>query len=147
MEKTNELNIVSMSYDASNCFWEVLHVLFYKDEEDEEMNIDMHMFSEFCEQIKNTYLMFYHGGSSIEMIHMLKPFSMLMELALYAEVIDENHDIIQVLADVTVHAIKDIVCAWSEENAIVINGVRWYDFENDTPEDVWDRIKLALKAE
>lgn len=145
MERKSDLNIILMSYDALNYFWEVLHVLFYEDEQDEEMKMDMTMFSKFCEHIKNTYSMFYHGGSSTDMIQMLKPFKMLVELSLYPELIDKNHTIIQELSEITVRAIMDLVCACSEENAIVVNDVRWYDFINDTPEDVWNRIKKAVR--
>lgn len=134
-------NKISLSYDTGNYFWKILHVCFIGDENDKEIIIDKNMFKEFCENIRITYSLFYEGGTHIQMLHMLKPFSMLKELALFPESIDIEHNMIKSFASYTINAIEDLVWANPIESAIVCDDFCWYDFDKDSPEDVWDRLK------
>lgn len=134
----------SMAFDSMNYFWNVLHSLFYEDDADEDLRMDMDMFSEYCKHIRNTYQLFFNGGSHTEMLCMLRPFHMLAELYLFPEIIDEDHDIVQEFAKIATIAIIKIADGRSEENRLAVNGFCWYDFERDTPEAVWNRIKNAL---
>ena len=152
MDEVNTLNIINIAYDTQNYFYDVLHGLFYCDDEffenEFKTEINMDMFSEFCENIKITYQTFFKLNTRNEMIHMLKPYDMLKEIELFPEWIDKEHEVIVKLAGITASAIGNIVMECVTDTKIVASGPAdfvWYDFENDSPEDVWNRIMNSLK--
>lgn len=134
-------NIIQGAYDAANYFWEVLHCLFWQDEEDDgELKLDINMFSEFCEHIKNTYQLFWNGETRNQMIVLLRPYQMLTEISVFPEFIDNEHNVIQRFAEIAIKAIFNILYVDSTSTAICEGPYVWYDFEKDTPQDVWNRL-------
>lgn len=85
---------------------------------------------------------------------LVKPLITLKEIALFPFPIDHEHDILRTFADQVCDAIKAIECEISTENQLILLsdltlGSEYacavlYNFELDTPEDVWNRIDLFL---
>lgn len=128
--------ILDCAIDASNFFYVLLEDYFYTEED-----YDMEVFTEFCMHIKTTYQNFYNGADKhLLYIHMLKPFEQLVKIANYNVAIDVKHEAVVCLAHKTVNAILNIVRIDSDANKIQYRDIVWYDFEKDTPEDVFDRL-------
>lgn len=107
----------------------------------EEFTMDI--FSSFCEHIKTTYQMFFNFDYSKRelFIPLAKSLELLTEIACFGE---QNEETIcmQLLALKTIKAILNIEN--SNENQIVQSSketVVWYDFDTDTPETVYNRLK------
>ena len=144
--KTNSIK----ANEASNFFWEVLHI-YYEDEEDDEMKFDMEMFKNFCVNIKNIYQFFYDGSDNRnEIISFLAPYSQLIQIVHFPVVTDMEHEIIKLLALLTIRAIRDICWKDSKRNQFRPLGASetsWYDFDNDTEETLWKRLKDFIQTD
>ena len=139
METSHE--IVGEMYDATNFFCELMEDYFYGD----DSSFSMEMFSELCEHIKNTYRAFHESENREVLLHALKPFEQLVKIANFPEVLDTDHEIIELFADKTVAAIEYIVAVWSKANVIEYRDVIIYDLDNDTPETVYNRLKSQIE--
>ena len=146
----NRKDNLSKASNASNFFYDILHIHYYADDEDDEAEFDMDMFNEFCGHIRNTYQIFYDGTDNRnEIISFLAPYSNLIEIAHFSDVIDMEHEIIKLLALLTIGAIDDIRWADSNRNQFHPLGVSktiWYDFNNDTEETLWKRLKDFIQT-
>ena len=146
----NRKDNLSKASNASNFFYDILHIHYYADDEDDEAEFDMDMFNEFCGHIRNTYQIFYDGTDNRnEIISFLAPYSNLIEIAHFSDVIDMEHEIIKLLALLTIGAIDDIRWADSNRNQFHPLGVSktiWYDFDNDTEETLWKRSKHFIQT-
>lgn len=146
----NRKDNLSKASNASNFFYDILHIHYYADDEDDEAEFDMDMFNEFCGHIRNTYQIFYDGTDNRnEIISFLAPYSNLIEIAHFSDVIDMEHEIIKLLALLTIGAIDDIRWADSNRNQFHPLGVSktiWYDFDNDTEETLWKRLKDFIQT-
>ena len=146
----NRKDNLSKASNASNFFYDILHIHYYADDEDDEAEFDMDMFNEFCGHIRNTYQIFYDGTDNRnEIISFLAPYSNLIEIAHFSDVIDMEHEIIKLLALLTIAAIDDIRWADSNRNQFHPLGVSktiWYDFDNDTEETLWKRLKDFIQT-
>ena len=156
---------LTTALDDSNYFWEVLHVLFYKDadESDYVTELNMDMFREFCSHIQSTYQTLFAGTENPRLyIQFAQPYIRLTEISLFPVYLDRPHDILQTFAELVCDAIYYICFVGSNKNQLIIpsnnnlccsvdsgwNG--WdvlYDFEKDTPEDIWNRIDMYLSAQ
>lgn len=99
----------------------------------------MELFAEFCEHIKHTYQAFYNEEEKIVLIHALKPYRNLAEIAIASTGKDENQDIIAFFADKAINAVEQIAAVWSKPNEIADSrdpDFIWYDYEKDTPETI-----------
>lgn len=89
-----------------------------------------------------------------EILYMLEAYSKLAKIADFPEIIDDEHDIISKIAGFAVKAIlqighfedkyPDIKWATTMCDVAYCGVFVGYDFEKDTPQDVWDRFFNAL---
>lgn len=129
-------------YDASNYLCTVREEFFFSD----EMEFSMEMFAEMCSYIKITYQIVFETEDKTVIIHALKVFDQLSQIAHNAEITDIEHECVSMLALLAYYAIEDIINVKAKQNVLTDfrSGTIWYDFENDTPEDVFNRIRGFL---
>lgn len=143
------------AYDDSSYFWEVLRVLFYGEDDDAERvtELNMDMFRDFCGHVKSTYQNLFIGAENPRRyMTLVRPYIILIELTRFPEHIDRPHDTLQTFANLACTAISPIEFVGSTENQLIVpsdgrlittENSGWavlYDFEKDTPEDVWNRV-------
>lgn len=137
--------------DVSNTLFEIYKYFF----DTKEVEFSMLLFSDYCKCLKKTYQWFYSlkwsestDNLSNQFFSCLNIFEELVKISLYPEYIDRNHEIFSTLAEKTVHAITTYINAKpSFENMISTNFGEevWFDFNNDTPESVYQRINDYLE--
>lgn len=143
--------------DDSNYFCDVLYGMFYEDDDFVECGteVNMDIFREFCDHVQSTYQNLFMGADNpCRYMTLVKPLIKLKEIALFPFPIDHEHDILRTFADQVCDAINAIECEISTENQLILLsdltlGSEYacavlYNFELDTPEDVWNRIDLFL---
>ncbi len=132
-------------YNASNYLYCIRENFLQSD----EMEFSMEMFKTICVHIKNIYQHFYDGGNNRnEIISFLEPYQQLVKIADFPEIIDMEHEIIKLLALLTIRAIRDIRWKDSKRNQFRPLGsskTSWYDFDNDTEETLWKRLKDLIQ--
>lgn len=143
----NPKNIFEELYHAGCFFAQVLDEYFNLDEADNQMEFDMEMFSEFCENVQITYSAFYEHEDKKVLLGALQNFRFLVEMSTFSVLIDIEHEILGLFASKAVSAIEEIVFGSSKPNEIADpnDPVVWYDFDIDTPEDVYDRFKKCIQ--
>lgn len=143
-------------------FYEVLHVLFYRDDDCAKnvTELNMDMFGDFCSHVRSTYQNLFNGAEDPhQYMEFVKPYMTLKEIALFPEFIDYEHDVLRTFAEQACDAIEMIKYDFIPENQLTILSNRiyndidddcmfvvLYDFEKDTPEDVWNRVEWYLSA-
>lgn len=151
MDKTL-IERLDRAFDDSNYFFEVLQVLFYKDNKWSRRvtELDRDMFRDFCNHVQTTYQNLFIGTDDPRAyMQFVTPYIVLFKIALFPEYIDSKHDQLQGFAELVCSSISHIISPASTENRLIIDDPffnaygEWavlYDFEKDTPEDVWDRV-------
>lgn len=137
--------IIDALYDASNFLYNVREEFFYSD----EMDFSMDMFTEMCNHIKNTYQIVFNTDEKTKIIHSLKVYNELIRIAYNPEMTDIEHECVSMLALIAVRAIEEVIHIDAQPDKMVYyrHDVILYDFENDTSEDVFNRIKGFLLKE
>lgn len=113
----------------------------------------MDMFKTFCAHVRNTYQNLFVGATDpCQYMCLVDPYITLTEISLFPEIIDQSHDILQTFAQLTCEAINSIRCIQTTINKLTLPAnsglpdsdkpfrTLLYDFEKDTPEDVWNRV-------
>lgn len=113
-----------------------------------ESDVDMDTFAELCEHIKNTYQALYSAKTRNDFFIVLQPYESLVRLSAASPInIDTIHDVILYLVDSTLNCIRHMSAKWPQPDKIMDMYNRrnvCYDFDKDTPEAVYDRIKAKV---
>jgi hypothetical protein len=95
-------NLLSDAVDLENSFQELLYQYFY-----EENQIDAETFSAFCTDIKDIYRVFFIAEDRKVWHTILKPYRSLVSISEFNTIIDMNHEIVRLLALLTIKAIDE----------------------------------------
>ena len=141
-------------------FEEVLRVLFYqKDCEAEQVTeLNMDMFRGFCTHVRSTYQNLLAGAENPrQYMTLVMPYIALTKISLFPEYfpeyIDRPREVLTTFAELACDAIgcisdvsdvNDRQMMFSPDSCVPFSDDDdWdvlYDFERDTPEDVWNRV-------
>lgn len=120
----------------------------------DEKPLDMEVFSNLCEHAKNTYQAFCMSEEKDVLISALRAFRNLVLVSQIPLGYDESYEVVNFFATLMVAAIVEIADALQfskrpDPNKIIAHGYGdidiWYDFDEDTPEKVYNRIREHLE--
>ncbi len=147
----------TMLNEAIDYFFDIKEKLFYSYEPEIEAKISCYngdiakfhieVFMEMCKHIKNTYQILSETEEKDKILLVIKICNELTKIAFNRETRGGVElYCISILAMLSLLAFQDIDAVKSNSNKLIglSSGLIWVDFYNDTPEDVYKRIKNFL---
>lgn len=147
----------TMLNEAIDYFFDIKEKLFYSYEPEIEAKISydngdiakfhIEVFMEMCKRIKNTYQILSETEEKDKILLVIKICNELTKIAFNRETRGGVElYCISILAMLSLLAFQDIDAVKSNSNKLIglSIGLIWVDFYNDTPEDVYKRIKNFL---
>lgn len=147
----------TMLNEAIDYFFDIKEKLFYSYEPEIEAKINydngdiakfhIEVFMEMCKHIKNIYQILSETEEKHKVLLVIKICNELTKIAFNPETrggVELN--CISILAILSLLTFQDIDAVKSNSNKLIgsSSGFIWVDFYNDTPEDVYERIKNFL---